>query len=64
MTKQDFQQWKDNPITQEFFQEWRNRKQEYLEQMPGLVGDRTLSAELAGSIKTIDALFDTKMADD
>lgn len=64
MTKQDFLQWKEQPETQEFFQKWRERKQEYLEQMPGLVNDHILLAKVAGGVDTINAFLDTKWEDE
>lgn len=56
MTKQDFQQWKDNPMTQEIFKVLKDTRQVYLEQMPGLVEDHIRLAKAAGAIEAFDYL--------
>ena len=61
MNRQDFLQWKDNPITLEVWRTLRDTKQAYLELMPALVGDPTQLAKTAGSIETLDYLLNMEV---
>ncbi|MBL4591181.1 MAG: hypothetical protein JKY96_04410 [Phycisphaerales bacterium] len=65
ITKEEYQQWKSNNVTQFIFKELKERKEDYIVALRTFVraGDMNLASRAEGMIESIDDFLDTSFED-